>query len=160
MAKANVTLLIRNDVAANWATKNPILKKGEMGYDYDNHLIKIGDGATHWNDLESISSNVQIKTTAAWQVMYNYIPRKGEIIIYTDKGVGTDGITTVPGIKIGDGTSYGIDLPFVGDEIAASVLDHINNIDAHVSNADRIFWNNKINCSTEIVDETLILNRL
>ena len=159
MPKANVTLLLRNDIAANWASLNPILKKGEMGYDFDNHIIKIGDGVTHWNDLGSISNSVTAKTTAAWQIMYNYIPRAGEIMIYTDKGIGSDGITTIPGIKIGDGTAYGIDLPFVGDDIATQLLEHVNDTASHVSISDRIFWNNKINCTDTVSDEILILHR-
>lgn len=45
------TIQIRRDTAANWASVNPVLAAGEMGYDSTNHLIKIGDGTTAWNSL-------------------------------------------------------------------------------------------------------------
>lgn len=35
-----------------WAEKNPILGKGEMGVESDTNLSKLGDGITHWNDLD------------------------------------------------------------------------------------------------------------
>ena len=49
----NAKILIRRDLAANWANPliNPILGDGEMGYEKDTGKMKIGDGVTHWNDL-------------------------------------------------------------------------------------------------------------
>ena len=50
--KINKTrLVIRNDVASNWASKNPILLKGEMGFERDTRKFKLGDGVTNWNNL-------------------------------------------------------------------------------------------------------------
>ena len=48
-------ILSRNDTSANWSSVNPILKKGELGIEIatDNSTyIKVGDGVTHWNDLD------------------------------------------------------------------------------------------------------------
>ena len=42
----NVTLIMRNDTAANWASKNPVLTLGELGVETDTRKFKIGDGAT------------------------------------------------------------------------------------------------------------------
>lgn len=42
---------LRNDTAANWTEKNPILSKGEMGIEIDTKKFKFGDGTTAWNDL-------------------------------------------------------------------------------------------------------------
>jgi microcystin-dependent protein len=42
---------LRRATASDWNTNNPILRKGEMGYDITNKQIKIGDGLTAWNDL-------------------------------------------------------------------------------------------------------------
>lgn len=41
----------RRDTAANWASNNPTLADGEIGYDTTNKLLKVGDGATAWNTL-------------------------------------------------------------------------------------------------------------
>ena len=42
----DVTLLLRNDPAATWQSKNPILSKGEIGIENDTRKFKIGDGST------------------------------------------------------------------------------------------------------------------
>jgi microcystin-dependent protein len=43
------TIQLRSDTSANWATANPILALGEMGYATDTKVLKIGDGVTAWN---------------------------------------------------------------------------------------------------------------
>lgn len=50
----------RRDSAANWQKNNPVLAAGEIGYDATNNRIKVGDGATAWNDLDYIDTQVQI----------------------------------------------------------------------------------------------------
>lgn len=39
-------------VSVRWSQLNPILGAGEPGVEVDTKRFKIGDGATHWNDLE------------------------------------------------------------------------------------------------------------
>lgn len=46
-----VTLQVRNDSAADWTTRNPILAEGEYGVENDTFLIKIGDGIRTWVNL-------------------------------------------------------------------------------------------------------------
>ena len=41
----------RIDTAASWESANPTLAAGELGIESDTNKIKIGDGATAWNDL-------------------------------------------------------------------------------------------------------------
>jgi hypothetical protein len=57
MATNNVraTLILRNDLAATWQTRNPILAKGEIGAEIDTGLLKIGDGSTAFNSLNYIN---------------------------------------------------------------------------------------------------------
>lgn len=38
-------------LSTKWASDNTILQLGEVGYETDTHLIKVGDGVTAWNDL-------------------------------------------------------------------------------------------------------------
>ena len=47
----NTRIQIRNDLAATWTEKNPVLLKGEMGVETDTRKIKIGDGLNKWSDL-------------------------------------------------------------------------------------------------------------
>lgn len=42
----------RRDTAARWASINPILQEGEVGYETDTHHMKVGDGVHAWNSLE------------------------------------------------------------------------------------------------------------
>lgn len=42
---------IRRGTAAEWASANPVLYIGEMGYESDTGKLKFGDGSTDWNAL-------------------------------------------------------------------------------------------------------------
>lgn len=46
-----VQIQLRNDTASNWTSANPTLARGELGIEIDTNKLKIGDGATDWNDL-------------------------------------------------------------------------------------------------------------
>ena len=45
------TLQLRRDTAANWASVNPILASGEIGYETDTDQFKFGNGTSTWNQL-------------------------------------------------------------------------------------------------------------
>lgn len=47
----------RRDTTANWASENPILLAGELGYDTDTDVVKIGDGVLPWLDLLPVALN-------------------------------------------------------------------------------------------------------
>lgn len=49
------TLILRNDTSTIWASRNPILSKGELGAEIDTGLLKIGDGSKHYNELNYIN---------------------------------------------------------------------------------------------------------
>ena len=104
-------------------------------------------------------TTVLIDTTSHWNSQPTYIPKRGDIIVYSDhdtvidEGVKKD----VPGVKIGDGLAYLIDLPFTTDAIAQRLIAHIGNSAIHVSAEDRAFWDNKLNYDVE--GEELLFNR-
>ena len=87
------------------------------------------------------------------------------LYIYTDyKTIEKDGQQyLLPGLKVGDGTSYLIDLPFLnsGDNSAINqiIMDHINNNVIHITQNERSFWNSKLNYQSQLINETLIFNR-
>lgn len=57
-------IIIRNNLAATFVSNNPILLKGEMGFENDTRKFKFGDGVTAWNDLAYASANPAVlKTT-------------------------------------------------------------------------------------------------
>jgi hypothetical protein len=101
-------------------------------------------------------AKLTIDTSSNWATRTFYIPAKGEIIVYSDRHV-IDSVN-YPGVKIGDGLAYVVDLPFVGDDISNQIAEalnlHINDSASHVSAADRENWNNKVSCI--VLGENLI----
>ena len=45
------------DTRDNWRTNNPVLLNGEVGYEIDTRLYKIGDGIHNWIDLPYYGAN-------------------------------------------------------------------------------------------------------
>lgn len=96
--------------------------EGEIWIDLDSQTrIKAGGG----------KNKVYRDTIANWNNQSTLISEDGGIYIY--EGVDSSVIngTSIPGVKIGDGSSYLIDLPF---------------LTLGVTTSDRNFWNNKIDC--------------
>jgi hypothetical protein len=95
-----------------------------------------------------------IGTTKEWSDA-SYIPRKNDIYIYSDANE-IEG-TKYPSLKVADGKAYLVDLPFIGDDSSKIIFDHINDSNAHVSEKDREFWNNKVSCHIEEFDNDNVL---
>lgn len=52
MAKELKTrIILRNDSTANWTAQDPVLMKGEIGFDMDLLIFKVGDGVKKWSEL-------------------------------------------------------------------------------------------------------------
>jgi hypothetical protein len=48
------TIQVRRDSASTWASVNPTLADGELGFETDTGKVKIGTGSTAWNSLDYI----------------------------------------------------------------------------------------------------------
>lgn len=168
------------DTTANWDSQPELIPDNgtlvvyldKYSYEKDGETvyvpgIKLADGNAYLIDLPFVTDRIEnlgmiyrSDTVSGWLDNNNYIPQKNELIIYTDKySYELDGETVyVPGFKMGDGTSYVADLPFTLDAIYDVFNKHIKNNVRHITNEERLFWNNKLNC---VVDgENLTLNRL
>jgi hypothetical protein len=58
----------RRDTSANWASANPVLQSGEIGFDTTTSQFKIGDGTTAWSSLSYVTetpSGAQTKADTA-----------------------------------------------------------------------------------------------
>lgn len=128
------------------------------------------DGVAYlWRKIKNNLNNKIIyysKTKSEWNSDRDFISQKNVFYIYSDyKSIERDGEQIlIPGLKIGDGTTYLIDLPFVNDtskgsEFEQLILDHINNKVIHISAEERNFWNNKLNLLLQPDTQTLVLNR-
>ena len=83
---------------------------------------------------------------------------KGMIYLYSDfkKVTGENGKEYyIAGVKVGDGNSYLIDIPFLNSDSVA-MAEHISNTKIHVSPADRLLWDSKYKISEK--DGTLIIS--
>ena len=117
-----------------------------------------------WSKIQKATQKnlvYQSNTTENWNKKLGFISEKNVLYIYTDyRIIEKDGEEILlPGLKVGDGKSYLIDLPFLNStsDIDQVMIDHINNNVIHISAEERAFWNNKLNY--QLQDEILVLNR-
>ena len=90
------------------------------------------------NPTDDATGKVKSATVAEWAQQTSLISEKDVIYVYTDHQ--TDDGKNIPGIKIGDGLTYVVDLPFV-DTI---YMKHITDTDIHITAEERAKWN-KVN---------------
>ena len=122
---------------------------------------------------------VKYNTTAGWNAQRTLIAERGILYIYSDHSTITthEGRTLpVPGIKVGDGNSYLIDLPFASDAEIKSIEDAVDMVadevvrvaeqldeheadsDSHVTNEEKERWDRKVSVRfDEDNPETLVL---
>lgn len=120
-----------------------------------------------WSKIKNLQKNsliYQSKTKEQWDADRDYISEPNVIYIYSDyKAIQKDNQEQIiiPGIKIGDGKTYLIDLPILNDTSGFQdlLMDHINNNIIHVSMEDRNFWDNKLNFDLQQQSQILVLNR-
>lgn len=85
-------------------------------------------------------SNVKVDTKENWDAQTTLIAEENIVYVYSNQYT-VDG-ASIPGFKIGDGTSYLIDMPFNDDVMSRHVADSV----IHISSTDRTFWNDKVTC--------------
>lgn len=93
----NTKIIMRNDTAENWTTKNPTLLKGEFGVENDTNKFKIGDGATAWKELTYAGADET--------VIKSIINANRDACTYVDLTEGqedADGLATITSPKQGD----------------------------------------------------------
>lgn len=91
--------------------------------------------------IDTEIDKVLYDSTASWNSQPQLVSQVGYIYIYSDYKQDGEG-NNIPGIKVGDGNAYLIDLPF-----STKLIDeHIANAIIHITQAERDFWNNKVTC--------------
>lgn len=117
-------LLKNNDLKSAYSLSNDL---------YDVRLT------SKWGLSNEVHIPIYYDTTANWNATPSLESQKGAIYIYSDYKKDANN-KDVPGIKIGDGDAYVIDMPFID----APLWEHINNSGIHVTPAEKEFWNNKV----------------
>lgn len=117
-----------------------------------------------WSKITNINKhklNFYSDTVEGWKSKIHYVAEKNTMYIYIDYKKDEDQDFYIPGIKLGDGKTYLIDLPFlnnVNSSIDKQILQHVKNKDIHITSQQRLFWNNKLNLTMD--NENLVFNRL
>jgi len=83
---------IRRGTSNDWETTNIILSTGELGFDIEKNILKIGDGITPWNDLEQFGAgaSVEVGSTAPLEPEVGNLwfdSNSGSLFIYFFDGV-------------------------------------------------------------------------
>lgn len=102
-------------------------------------------------ELELKIPKIEFDTVANWNAKRDLISEPNTIYIYTDYQQIDN--KNIPGVKVGDGNAYLIDIPFI--DILYYL--HINNDTIHITDAERDFWNNKVTCYTSLEDEEQLI---
>lgn len=111
-------------------------------------------------DHASKVTEVLYGTTMEWAQDKTRIAQKGVIYVYSDYAKTTNWTGTevsVPGFKVGDGTSYLVDMPFAQGALNDEIKDHLANAKIHVSDDDRERWDQST-LTLGISDETLTIS--
>lgn len=124
-----------------------------------NFLITITDkNGTTTAQLSTENNGILVKTEEEWNSTPSVISQRNTLYIYSNHKTLTNqqgDIINIPGIKVGDGLSFIIDLPFVNQEFETKLYQHLSNSAIHITNEEREFWNKKVRC---FMDETNINN--
>lgn len=88
--------------------------------------------------------------TEYWNSYPTLIAQQGTIYVYTDHNE-VDG-ELVPGFKVGDGTSYLIDMPFTDTYLDDYLNEHVEDEIRHITQVEREKWNNKVSISISALD--------
>lgn len=125
----------------------------------EGEVLTYNAAANRWENKRLEFSNIMSGTTEYWNNKPQLIPKKDTIIIYTDyQSKEEEGnIINIPGIKIADGSAFLIDQPFVDEDIRKVVSSHINNSDIHITPQEREFWNNKVRCYLDTLEQDNII---
>lgn len=86
-----VNIQLRRGTAAAWTASNPTLMQGELGYETDTGLYKIGNGSTAWN---SLSYNTLYGTATLAQINIDGGTDIGADVVASDKFILYDASAT------------------------------------------------------------------
>ena len=101
---------IRRDSSTNWNIVNPIVNSGELVYEQDTQLIKIGDGVTPYNSLSYLSSSASGLVGSINAQVTEWSPTLAQLTasypVGTAQGV-LSYVTDTNSVRIGNGQTIG-----------------------------------------------------
>lgn len=129
------------------ATINGTLERTLINPDQDWSQIKNKPDIPH----------IYYNTKEYWDAQTNLRTEANAMYVYTNGTQDSQG-RNIPYIKIGDGSAYLIDIPFLDNVLLEQLTEHINDTESHVSAEDRARWDNKVRVytSAQVEDEQII----
>ena len=122
-------IILKNDTAATWTSKNGVLLKGEMGVESDTGLFKFGDGTSTWSALPysgviiaQSSNNGKISVNGTDITVYT-LPIAGSSAIGGVKSGGNITVNSSTGaVTVNSATHLSKDLVLSGDATGTASL--------------------------------------
>jgi len=122
-------IILKNDTAATWTSKNGVLLKGEMGVESDTGLFKFGDGTSAWSTLPysgviiaQSSNNGKISVNGSDITVYT-LPIAGSSAIGGVKSGGNITVNSSTGaVTVNSAAHLGKDLVLSGDATGTASL--------------------------------------
>jgi hypothetical protein len=107
----SVRLQFRRGTATEWTNANPVLFAGEIGFETDTKLIKVGDGSTSWTSLaystvspsslvEQAQDAVNTALVAGTGVTKNYNDNANTLTLSIGQDVGTTSDVTFNDVSV------------------------------------------------------------
>ena len=146
------TIAQRDNLDRNKLTNGRLVRVN--GNDEDAKYYAWNASTNSWCEVELGSSKQEVfyETTEYWDSQPRLISTRGCVYVYSDHATSADG-EPIPGVKIGDGTSYLIDMPFTDEKYAKHILDAA----IHITPEEREAWNNKVRCYIDAQDTQHII---
>jgi hypothetical protein len=121
----SVRLQFRRGTATEWTNANPVLFAGEIGFETDTKLIKVGDGSTSWTSLsystvspsslvEQAQDAVDTALTAGTGITKSYNDNANTISISIGQDVGTSSNVTFNDVSVSGDLTVGGSLTVSG----------------------------------------------
>ena len=146
---------LRGEIQSNGTVNGGAVSKSNGTYDYDklkNHPVLNGEEIVGEKTSEDYNI-VACKTSAEWAQLTTLVSMPGEVYVYSDGGGLDEEENPIPAIKVGDGETLVVDLPFISDPAVPEwakqetkptyTYDEVGAVGAenelHISEIDRMF---------------------
>ncbi len=116
--------------AARWASENPVLSVGELGFEDDTGLAKFGNGTSRWNDLPYWDPGGVLE-----RMPLVYVQPSGDVTGATDQALIDQWLALGRAIRLGEGTYWitGMDLDSFADIEGCGICSRLK----HANGANR-----------------------
>ena len=114
---------VRRDTAVNWTAANPVLLRGEIGFEYDTVKVKIGNGTSAWNAL----AYAIISQTMVEELIADHADRTDNPHSVTKAQVGLGSVDNIAAADLRDRSTH------TGTQTVSTISDFNTAADARIT---------------------------